>query len=113
MKGRSAVADADARLRRKLAAELAPYRGILQALVSGEMEPGEFEERYFAMYEADERWTPREVYKIVEEFFFVVEDYVDDPRLRDLAQGDLGPDELKQRARELLLRAGFEAPTER
>jgi hypothetical protein len=49
-----------------------------------------------------------DAFRIFEEFFFVVEDYVDDPKLRDPAKGDLDPEELTAGARKLLEHAGFD-----
>lgn len=83
---------------------------MLTALVSGELPPSEFEKRFFAMWGDDERCYDNATYRVLEDFFFVVDDYVDNPRLRDSAKGDLGPEELKQGARDLLCRAGFEPP---
>ncbi|HZC69445.1 MAG TPA: hypothetical protein VE442_02005 [Jatrophihabitans sp.] len=85
---------------------------MLEALVSGEMAPGDFEMEFFAHWGDDRRSSHRDSFQIFEEFAFVVEDYVDNPELRDPANGDLGPDELKERARELLRRAGFDPPPE-
>jgi hypothetical protein len=95
-------------LQRQLADELAPYRFILEALVREEMSPGDFETEYFEMYAEDPRGSSDEVFDIVDAFFADVDAYVDDEGLRDPAAGDLGPDELRERARELLRRAGHE-----
>lgn len=100
-----------ARFQRRLARAIEPYRAILIDLVAGRMSPGDFEMQYMAQWGDDERWLTEDVFRVTEDFFFVVEDYVDNPALRDPANGDLGPEELKQRARELLTRAGFDVPT--
>ena len=104
------MARSDERLRRKLAQEVEPYRPILDALISGELSPAAFETRYFEIYENDTRMMSKEVFNIVDGFFADVDAYVDDPSLRNLSKGDLGPEELKERARELLRRAGFDPP---
>jgi hypothetical protein len=83
---------------------------MLDALVSGDMTAGEFEMQFFAKWGDDHRASHRAAFQIFEEFFFVVEDYVDNPDLRDPSKGDLGPEELKDRAQKLLRRAGFEVP---
>jgi hypothetical protein len=105
------VAEYADRLRRRLGDEIEPYRSLLEALVSGQLTPGEFETRFFTMWGDDERSAPQDAFEIFEEFFFAVEDYVDEERLRDPSQGDLGPEELKDRARQLLQRAGFDVPS--
>ena len=99
-----------ARFQRRLARAIEPYRSLLVDLVYGEMSPGDFEMAYMSRWGGDKRWMEDAVFEVGEEFFFVVEDYVDNPDLRDPSHGDLGPDELRERARELLRRAGFDDP---
>lgn len=98
------------RFQRRLARAIEPYRTQLADLVSGRLSPGDFEIEYMRIWGDDERWIEGPIFRVVEGFFFAVEDYVDNPALRDPAKGDLGPEELKDRARELLRRAGFEPP---
>jgi predicted Ser/Thr protein kinase len=83
---------------------------MLEALVSGEIAADDFQTQYFEMYENDPRPVSKKVFDIVDGFFADVDAYVDDESLRDPAEGDLGPEELKERARELLRRAGFDSP---
>jgi predicted Ser/Thr protein kinase len=94
-------------LRPKLAREVERYQPMLEALVTGQLSADDFQTRYFEMYEDDPRPMSKEVFRIVDGFFADVDSYVDDPALRDPSRGDLGPDELKERARELLRLAGF------
>jgi hypothetical protein len=81
---------------------------MLEAFVSGQLSADDFQTRYFEMYEDDPRAMSKEVFRIVDSFFADVDSYVDNPALRDPSAGDLGPDELKERARDLLRLAGFE-----
>src|SRR5437667_3232528 len=90
--GREAMAAVDkhaARFQRRLARAIEPYRSLLVDLVSGEMSPGDFEIAYMSRWGGDKRWMEDAVFEVVEEFFFVVEDYVDNPDLRDPSHGDL------------------------
>jgi hypothetical protein len=90
-----------------------PFKKMLVDLLSDRMRPGDFEMAFMSRWgEDDDSWMPDDVFRAMEDFFFVVENYVDNPALRDPASGDLGPEELKERARELLRRAGFEVPGE-
>lgn len=104
------MASREARLQRRLARAIEPYRSLLVNLVIGNMSPGDFEIEYMTAWGNDQRWIEEPIFRIVEEFAFVVEDYVDNPELRDPSKGDLGPEELKASARTLLERAGCEVP---
>lgn len=97
------------RLRKELADAMNPYVPLLQALVAGQLSADDFQTEYFDRYLNDARGCSDEVFNIVDAFFAEVDAYVDDPDLRDPAAGDIGPEELLARARELLRRAGYDA----
>lgn len=96
------------RLQVELASELAPYRQLLTSFVAGEISADAFEIEYLEMYKNDPRLPSDPVFNIVDGFFGDVDAYVSDPGLRDPANGDIGPEELRERARALLRRAGHE-----
>jgi hypothetical protein len=90
-----------------LADAVRPYADLLYPLIDGTLPPGEFEMLYFERYKDDPAMLSDEVFDIVDGFFADVDAYVDDPSIRDLANGDLGPDELRASAERLLRRAGL------
>jgi hypothetical protein len=102
------VATNDDKLRRQLGRELSPYLELLTAFTSARISADEFESKFLAMYADDPRFAPKDVFKIFDAFFADVDAYVSDPRLRDPANGDLGPDELRERARALLRQTGYD-----
>jgi hypothetical protein len=106
------VVDRDARIQRHLANELEPYRQLLTDFVAGRISADDFQTEYFERYQNDNRWFPDSIYDIVDGFFADVDAYVEEERLRDPEQGDLGPEELRAKAIALLQRAGFELPPE-
>jgi hypothetical protein len=98
---------ADDTLTRQVATAIKPYLELLQQFVAGDVSADEFEERYLPTYLGDESDHPYDVFLIIDRFFAEVDAYVGEERLRDPASGDLGPEELRERARELLSRAGL------
>ena len=110
-----AVDKQERRLQRHLARAIERYRPMLIALVLGDLSPGDFEMQFFAIWgdDDDNRYVADDAFRVFEEFAFAVDDYVDNPELRGhVSDHDLGPEELKDRARELLRRAGFDPPLE-
>jgi hypothetical protein len=98
---------ADEHAIRDLTTAIGSYRGLLEQLVSGGISADEFQTRYFKIYLADDSDFSDEVFVVVDSFFAEVDAYVDDERLRDESQGDLGPEQLRERARDLLRQAGY------
>jgi hypothetical protein len=94
-------------LTRQVATAIEPYRELLEQFVAGDISADEFEERYLPAYLGDESDRAYDVFLVIDRFFAEVEAYVGEERLRDPASGDLGPDELRECARELLRRAGL------
>jgi hypothetical protein len=90
----------------ELRAAIVPYRSLLLSLVAYDITPEQFEDSYFRIYADDPTLHSDEVFNVVDAFFAEVDAYVSNPAHRDLSAGDLGPDELRAKARELLERAG-------
>jgi hypothetical protein len=97
-----------------IAVAIAPYRKLVEKLVSGELTPLEFEGAYLQARRTT-LWMHMgiDVHEVVTDFFNAVDDYCDDPRLRDPAEGDTGPEELLASARELLRRVDNEPDPDR
>lgn len=95
---------------RGVADAITPYRDLLQTFARGDLSADDFETAYLASYLNDPRTEMSfDVFCVVDRFFSDVDAYVGDPHLRDPSEGDLGPDELRELARDLLRRAGYEA----
>jgi hypothetical protein len=56
---------------------------LVERLLSRELSPGDFESEFFRQWGQDRTTRSPELFAVMERFFFVVEDYVDDPELRD------------------------------
>jgi hypothetical protein len=74
---------------------------LAERLLSRELSPTDFESEFFRLWGSDRTTRSPEVFAVLERFFFVVEDYVDDPELRD-EPGDLDEDQLRAGAQRLL-----------
>jgi hypothetical protein len=96
----------DDSFRRAVAEAIAPYRHLLEQLVSGAIDPHDFEQEYYSIYLHDDRDWPDEVFGVVDGFFADVDAYEGDPDLRREVYRGIGPDDLKQRAAQLLEHAG-------
>jgi predicted Ser/Thr protein kinase len=93
---------------RGVASAIEPFRNLLEAFVDGRLSASDFQAKYLQAYLGDQESDYSfDVFNVVDRFFAEVDAYVDDERLRDPTEGDLGPDELRERARLLLRRAGF------
>jgi hypothetical protein len=73
---------------------------LVQRLLSRELTPSDFEHEFFRRWGQDRTTRSPEVFAVLERFFFVVEDYVDDPELR--GAGDLDEDQLRAGAQRFL-----------
>ncbi len=94
---------------RGVADAIAPYRDVLLGFARGEISAEEFEDAYLARYLDDPRTEMAfEVFTIVDRFFGDVDAFVSEDKLRDRALGDIGPGELRDRARALLRAAGVQ-----
>jgi Bacterial self-protective colicin-like immunity len=97
----------DARFAHELGLAIAPYRQLLKDFVEGGLTADEFEKQYFEIYLNDNDLECSDtVFNVVDGFFAEVDAYVSNPAIRDLNSGDLGPDELRAKAKALLRRAG-------
>jgi Bacterial self-protective colicin-like immunity len=96
-------------LRAQLAQAIEPYRHLIDALLNDTITPDDFQTDYMATYLGDNTHHEPEVFNVVDRFFADVDAYVDEDRLRDPSLGDIGPEELRELARALLRRAGYDA----
>jgi self-protective colicin-like immunity protein len=76
------------------------FVGLVERLLSRELSPGDFEHEFFRLWGQDRTTRPPELFAVMERFFFVVEDYVDDPDLRDA--DDVDEDGLRSGAQRFL-----------
>jgi hypothetical protein len=91
----------------RVALAIEPYRHLLEQFVDGQITADEFETEYLKTYLSDESpHVERAVFAVVDGFFADVDAYVADAEIRDHSEGDLGPEDLRERACELLRRAG-------
>jgi hypothetical protein len=74
---------------------------LVDRLLAKERTPAEFESEFFALWGRDRTTRSPELFAVLERFFFVVEDYVDDPELRD-EPGDLDEEQLRAGAQRFL-----------
>jgi hypothetical protein len=74
---------------------------LVEKLLSRQLSPTDFEAEFFGLWGSDRTTRSPEVFAILERFFFVVEDYVDDPELRD-EPGDLDEEQLRAGAERFL-----------
>ena len=73
---------------------------LVHRFLSRELSPTDFEQEFFRRWGQDRTTRSPEVFAVLERFFFVVEDYVDDPELRD--PGDLDEEQLRAGAQRFL-----------
>ena len=76
------------------------FTDLAQRLLARELTPSDFEHAFFRLWGQDRTTRSEQVYAVLERFFFVVEDYVDDPELRD--EGDLDEEQLRAGAQRFL-----------
>jgi hypothetical protein len=74
---------------------VAPYRVLLGLLVNNRISADEFEALFLPLYKGDLTKWPEEIYKILNQLFYAVDDYNHDPDLRD---NDVDETELRNRA---------------
>jgi hypothetical protein len=77
-----------------------PYVALARRLLAGGIGAVEFERAFLELWGDDEMTWSADTFRIMDRFFFVVEDYVHDAELRD--PGEPGPAELEAGAREFL-----------
>ena len=82
---------------RSVDAMLSQYREIIRKFVNDEMSADDFEAKYLHTFTNDKVHVRGDVFVILEDLFFDVDDYVSDPVLRD-SPGDLSGEQLRERA---------------
>ena len=95
-------------LRDRLSTAIAPYRHLLIAFVDDRMSADAFEQAYSDIYLHDDTDFDDDVFDVVDGFFFHVDSLVVDPDSRSEAYREIGPDELRDCARALLQKAGYD-----
>jgi hypothetical protein len=95
-------------MKRQLVIEVGRFRNLIEDFLRNEISADEFQTEFFERY--DPGPCSDEVFNVVDRFFADVDAYVDNPAIRDPANGDLGPEELRELAAALLRRAGFPVP---
>ncbi|MGA8788852.1 MAG: colicin immunity domain-containing protein [Paenarthrobacter sp.] len=74
---------------------VAPYAVLLRLLVDDRITADEFEALFLPLYKGDSTKWPEEIYEILDQLFYAVDDYNRDPALRD---NDVDEKELTSRA---------------
>ncbi len=73
-------------------AELAEYFRLMESFNSGEITSDQFERKYLALFKADPRIFPQEIFDVLNGLFSDVDAFVADPEIRD--QDDLDEQQL-------------------
>jgi len=76
----------------------AKYAQLISSFVDGQISAQEFESAYLKLFKHDKDQVPGTEFKILEDLFFAVDDYVEDPELRKRVHG-IDEEELRTRAR--------------
>lgn len=88
---------------------LLPYRKLLQSFVADHTTADELEHQFLALYKHDATNWPDAVFKILDSFFFDVDDYVADASLRAQVKG-IDAAQLRAKAELTLQRLADAAP---
>lgn len=76
------------------------YIFLITRFVTGEITAVQFEASYLKMFKNESMILPEETYDVLNELFLCVDEYCNDPDLRD--EEDLGDSELLESAKEAL-----------
>jgi hypothetical protein len=83
-----------------------PYVALIRLLIAEKITIEDFEAEFYPLFRADPvRWSD-EVADRLDSFFADVDSCVADPSQRDESNHEIGPEELRESARELLRQAG-------
>jgi hypothetical protein len=85
----------------ELRRSVSEYLSLIGQYVSGQLDGHTFEMAFFALSGNDPFIRPDPVERIIEHFFFAVEDYVAEPSLQTNPE-DLNDEQLRTRARQLV-----------
>ncbi|MGU3435105.1 colicin immunity domain-containing protein [Actinomycetes bacterium M1A6_2h] len=72
---------------------------VISAFIAGSISASEFEADYIRVFTTDKSHSSAREFTLIENLFFAVDDYVEDPVLREAVSG-IGPNELRRRAQE-------------
>ncbi|MGH3630991.1 MAG: colicin immunity domain-containing protein [Sciscionella sp.] len=92
-----------AEVARNIIEALVPYRDLLTQFVSGTITADQLETRYIALYTDDPTEWPEEVFRVLDSYFFDVDDYVVDDALR-AEVGGIDAAQLQAKAAQTLAR---------
>lgn len=87
----------------RVARMLENYRNLIWRFISGEISADVFETDFLARFKNDPDQVVGDEFDILDELFADVDDYIDDPILRE-ATGGISGDELRARARDAYAR---------
>jgi hypothetical protein len=76
------------------------YLTLMEAFQTRAIDTATFERRYLDLFQYDETFQPDAVFRALEDVFLAIDDYYEDPALRD--PGDLDEDQLRDRVRAAL-----------
>ena len=79
---------------------LQKYINLLSRLEAGDMSASDFEDQYMKTFKGEKSHIDEPYFSALNDLFFDVDSYCDDPSLRD--DGDIDGDELRGRARATL-----------
>ncbi|WP_160147657.1 colicin immunity domain-containing protein [Arthrobacter sp. TS-15] len=74
---------------------VAPYAVLLLLLAQSRISADEFETLFLPLYKSDSTKWPEEIYRVLDQLFYAVDDYNRDPILRD---NDVDANQLRSRA---------------
>lgn len=72
--------------------ELEDYFALMESFHSGRTTPGQFETKYLALFKAEQRLFPGEIFNVLNRLFSDVDAFVADPKIRE--QNDLDEQQL-------------------
>ena len=93
---------------RDLGVLLEPYVAILRAYVAGDLDLADFDRQFNALFMADDRPVSLNVFEDLDGFFVDVDLCVAPPDEPDRELLEITPEELRERAIELLREGGYE-----
>ncbi|HWE90646.1 MAG TPA: colicin immunity domain-containing protein [Pseudonocardiaceae bacterium] len=77
--------------------DAAPYIDLIQKFASGKIAAPEFETAYLLLFQSENKVLPDTVEQPLNDLFYAVDDYVEDPQLRADVNG-LDDDQVRDRA---------------
>jgi hypothetical protein len=85
-----------------------PYVAIVRLLLAGKLSVEDFEAEFYPLFRSDPVQWSDEVAERLDTFFADVDSCVADADRREESNHEIGPEELRERARALLRQAGYD-----